>query len=542
MSEQSNNPGLQIRLPLLFAITLAAGMFIGRQLPRSGSHFSQKSEISAGSGSVLDEIMQYVDARYVDTVNMETIKNTAIQQVLDQLDPHSIYISPEEAQSVEDDMNGSFEGVGIEFIMLDDTIQVITPMSGGPSETAGILAGDKLVTINDTIIAGKKVDNGTIYKKLRGPKGSPVRLGILRGKETALRQITVIRDKIAIQSIETAYMIDEKTGYVKVNQFTSKTYTEFMEAIRPMAEEKGMTNLLLDLRGNPGGYLEEATQMLSQFFPEHKLLVYTEGRTDSRQEYKSSGRARFNIQNVAVLIDEGSASASEIVAGAIQDHDRGWIIGRRSFGKGLVQEEYPLSNQGRLRLTVARYYTPSGRCIQRPYKNNNHYNNEESLRLTSGELTDISKIKIEDTTHYYTGMGRLVYSGGGILPDIFVPLDTSYFSPYFTEANRLMPQFLSRWMEVHGREALPATAEAMLSYQTDDKIIADFVEYLQKQGIAKNDAQLSRCRQEIKLRLKARMAHILFNEETQFRILNADDPAVEKAVKILRSGEPVAKR
>lgn len=542
MSEQSNNPGLQTRLPLLFAITLAAGMFIGQQLPRSGSHFSRKSEISVGNGSVLDEIMQYVDARYVDTVNMETIKNTAIQQVLDQLDPHSVYISPEEAQSVEDDMNGSFEGVGIEYIMLDDTIQVITPMSGGPSETAGILAGDKLVTINDTIIAGKKIDNGTIYKKLRGAKGSPVKLGILRGKETTLRQITVIRDKIAVHSIETAYMIDDKTGYVKVNQFTSKTYNEFMEAIRPLAEEKGMTNLLLDLRGNPGGYLEEATQMLSQFFPEGKLLVYTEGRTDSRQEYKSSGRARFNIEHIAVLIDEGSASASEIVAGAVQDHDRGWIIGRRSFGKGLVQEEYPLSNQGRLRLTVARYFTPSGRCIQRPYKNNSHYDSEENLRLTSGELTDVSKIKIEDTTHYYTGSGRVVYSGGGILPDIFVPLDTSYFSPYFTDANRLMPQFLSRWMEVNGRQALPATIEAMLQYQTDDKIIADFVEYLQKQGVAKNEAQLSRCRQEIKLRLKARIAHILFNEETQFRILNAEDPAVEKAVNILRKGEPVAKR
>jgi carboxyl-terminal processing protease len=342
--------------------------------------------------------------------------------------------------------------------------------------------------------------------------------------------------------VETAYMIDDKTGYVKVNKFTAKTYNEFMEGIRPMAEEKGMTNLVLDLRGNPGGYLEEATQMLSQFFPEGKLLVYTEGRMDSRQEYKSNGRARFNIQNIAVLIDEGSASASEIMAGAIQDHDRGWVIGRRSYGKGLVQEEYPLSNKGRLRLTVARYYTPSGRCIQRNYKDNDHYDDEESMRLSSGELTDATKFKITDSTNFYTGMGRIVYSGGGIMPDVFVPLDTSYFSPYFTEANRYLPQFFSRWMEMQDRSKLPATADQMMVYTVADNTVEELVQYLQKQGVAKNENQLARCRQEIKLRLKARMAHVLFGDEAQFRVINDDDPAVEKAVQLMKSGEPVAKK
>ena len=542
MSDQPNNSGFQTRLPLILALTLAAGMFIGQQLPRTNAHFSQRSNMAANGGSVLDEIMQYVSARYVDTLNVNNIKDKAIQSVLDQLDPHSVYISPEEAQAVEDDMNGSFEGVGIEFIMLDDTIQVVTAMSGGPSETAGILSADKIVMINDSVVAGVKIDNGKIFKKLRGPKGSLVKLGVLRGQETALRQITVTRDKIPVQSIETAYMIAEQTGYVKVNRFTSKTYTEFMEAIRPMIEEKGMINLMMDLRGNPGGYLEEATQMLSQFFPEGKLLVYTEGRTDSRQEYKSNGHARFNIQNIAILIDEGSASASEIVAGAIQDHDRGWVVGRRSFGKGLVQEEYPLSNNGRLRLTVARYYTPSGRCIQRAYKDNKNYDDEESNRLASGELTGTTKIKIVDSTQYYTGMGRVVYCGGGITPDVFIPLDTSYFSPYFTEANRYLPQFLSRWMEQHDRAALPTSINQMMLYKVGDNIVEDFVQYLQKQGIKKNEAQLSTCRQEIKLRLKARMAHILFNDEAQFRVINDDDPTVEEALQLLKKGGPVVKR
>ncbi len=542
MSDQPNTSPFQTRLPLILALTLAVGMFIGQQLPRTDAHFMQKPNMASGSGSVLDEILQYVNARYVDTVNVASVREKAIQEVLDQLDPHSVYISPEEAQAVEDDMNGTFEGVGIEFIMLEDTIQVVTAMSGGPSESAGILGGDKIVTINDSVVAGVKIDNGKIYKKLRGPKGSFVKLGILRGRETALRQITITRDKIPVQSVETAYMIDDKTGYVKVNKFTAKTYNEFMEGIRPMAEEKGMTNLVLDLRGNPGGYLEEATQMLSQFFPEGKLLVYTEGRMDSRQEYKSNGRARFNIQNIAVLIDEGSASASEIMAGAIQDHDRGWVIGRRSYGKGLVQEEYPLSNKGRLRLTVARYYTPSGRCIQRNYKDNDHYDDEESMRLSSGELTDATKFKITDSTNFYTGMGRIVYSGGGIMPDVFVPLDTSYFSPYFTEANRYLPQFFSRWMEMQDRSKLPATADQMMVYTVTDNTVEELVQYLQKQGVAKNENQLARCRQEIKLRLKARMAHVLFGDEAQFRVINDDDPAVEKAVQLMKSGEPVAKK
>lgn len=534
MSDQSLNTKPQIRFPLLFALALAVGIFIGQQLPRSERHFTKSSVQQNHPGSVMDEIMQFVKARYVDTVDVNSIKDKAIRNLLDQLDPHSIYITPEEAIAVDEDMKGGFDGIGIEFLMLDDTILVVTPLPGGPCESVGILAGDKIIRINDSIVAGVKIDNGKIYKKLRGEKGSEVRLSVLRGSNVL--DFKVLRDRIPVKSVEIAYMLDDATGYVKVNRFMAKTYTEFMEAIRPMAEEKNMRNLVVDLRGNPGGYLDEATQMLSQFFPEGKLLVYTEGRTDSRQEYNSSGRARFNIQQIAILIDEGSASASEIMAGAIQDHDRGWVIGRRSFGKGLVQEEYPLTNKGRLRLTVARYFTPSGRCIQRNYKGNTHYGNDEANRLKSGELTDGTKMAVADTTKFYTGMGRVVYSGGGITPDVFIPLDTSYFNPFFNEMNGHLPQFLSRWMEQH-KGGLPTDAnEFEQNYKVGDDIIAALADYAIKQGAKRDEKQLLQSKNELKLRLKSRMARVLFGDTVQYKIINSDDPAIEKALQLIKSG------
>lgn len=543
MSEQPAPSKFQIRLPLLLALTLAAGMFIGQQLPRANAHVQSTTGSHGNTSSVLDEIMQFVNARYVDTVDVNSIKEKAIKSLLDELDPHSVYISPEEAQVVEDDMNGSFVGIGVEFLMLDDTIQVVTPMPGGPSESVGIMPGDKIISINDTTVAGVHIETSKIYKKLRGEKGSEVRLGIRRGKETTQRNFTVIRDNIPVKSVETAYMLDDKTGYIKINRFTAKTYNEFMEALRPMAEEQGMSNLTIDLRGNPGGYLEEATQMLSQFFPEGKLLVYTEGRSDNRQEYKSNGRARFNIQNIAVLIDEGSASASEILAGAIQDHDRGWVIGRRSYGKGLVQEEYPLSNQGRLRLTVARYFTPSGRCIQRVYKNNKNYAKEEMLRLNNGELTDSTKVKVSDSTAFYTGMGRVVYAGGGITPDVFIPLDTTYFNAFFDQLNHNLPQFLSRWMDENGRNALPASEDEFVkTYKVTDQTVEALAQYAVKQGATYSAAQLAKCKNELKLRLKARIARLLFGNKAEYRVINNDDPAIAKALQVMKSGTPVAQK
>lgn len=538
MPEHNLTPKFQTRLPLLLAVTLAIGMLIGQQLPHYDRNLLLGNKNSVADGP-LDEILRYVESKYVDSVDVDPLRKQAIDHLLEGLDPHSVYISPEELKAVEDDMNGEFEGVGIEFIVLDDTIQVVAPLSGGPAETAGILAGDKIVTINDSSFAGVNIENGKIYDKLRGPKGSKVKIGVRRGRETVLRQFDVVRDIIPVKSVDAAYMLDEQTGYIRVAQFNSNTYQEFMQSLTSMAEERGMKNLVLDLRGNPGGYLEEATDMLSQIFPEGKLLVYTQGRGGQRKDYKSNGRARFDVQNIAVLIDEGSASASEIVAGAVQDWDRGWVLGRRSFGKGLVQEQYPLSNGGAVRLTVSRYYTPSGRCIQKDYKNDRDYEHEPERRLKNGELNHAEKVKQADSTQYYTGQGRIVYGGGGITPDVFIPLDTSFSSPYFSALRSLVPAFISRWSEHHDRNQVPSSLQEFLSYQVPNDMLEALVAYAEKEGHAKNTQELHKCRRELTLQLKARLGKVLFGDEAYFRILNDDDPAVEKAVQLLKSGQRV---
>jgi len=533
MSDTNPTPKFQVRLPLILAATLAIGMFIGQKLPRY-DHQVRLLSGSVGTNGTLDEILRYVEAKYVDSVNVAELKDEAIAAVLDHLDPHSNYISPEERKALDDEMQGEFEGVGIEYLMVADTMQVIAPLSDGPAEKAGVVAGDRIIQIDDTPMAGVKVNTELIYKKLRGSKGSPVKLGIRRNAEAMLREITVIRDVIPVHSVLAAYMLDSLTGYVKVSRFNANTHKEFMSGIRPMVEEQGMQDLIIDLRGNPGGYLEEATQMLSQFFPEDKLLVYTQGRTDKRKEYKSTGRARFNIQNVAVLIDENSASASEIVAGAIQDHDRGWIVGRRSFGKGLVQEQYPLSDDGALRLTIARYFTPSGRCIQRDYKHGQDYRHEAERRLHNGELSDVNKIHQADSTKFYTGLGRIVYSSGGVTPDAFVPIDTSFSNEYYTALRRILSQFAARWMENRDKSQFPGTVqEFMKSYTVSDDLLNELAVYGQKEGVKRNETQLAASRTELKLQLKARIAKLLFKDEGLYRVLNDDDPAVEKALSLM---------
>lgn len=542
MTEQEQQPKFQTRLPLLLAATLALGMLIGQQLPHYDRNFRLESRRSETAGT-MEEILRYVEAKYVDTVDTESLRNRAIEHLLEDLDPHSVYISPDELKAVEDDMNGEFEGVGIEFIILDDTIQVVAPLSGGPSEVAGILAGDKIVSINDTVIAGIHLETGKIYNKLRGPKGSRVKIGILRGNEKTLRYFEVARDIIPVKSLEAAYMLDDQAGYFKIARFNSNTYQEFMQALTPMVEEKGMKSMVLDLRGNPGGYLEEATEILSQLFPDGKLLVYTKGRAGQRKDYKSNGRARFDLQNVAVLIDEGSASASEIVAGAVQDWDRGWVVGRRSFGKGLVQEQYPLSNGGAMRLTVSRYFTPSGRCIQRDYKNGQEYDHEAERRLLNGELSNAAKVKQGDSTQYFTGQGRVVFGGGGITPDVFIPIDTSYSSKYFSDVQQQIPQFIFRWKENPDHSKLPATLSEFASkYVVSDEMLDALVSYAEKQGAKSSPADLAKCRNELKLMLKARLAKTLFGDEGLYKILNEDDPAVEKALQVLKSGQPVARK
>jgi carboxyl-terminal processing protease len=544
--QESNPTKTQIRLPLILAGVLALGMYIGGQLPHYDKNLSFTKGNSSPSGAfsgTIDEIMRYIDARYVDTVSTNELKNEAINHLLEKLDPHSVYISPDELSAVNEDMSGNFQGIGIEFLLVEDTIQVVSPISGGPSESVGIMAGDKIVKIGDSIVAGIHIDNGRIFKLLRGEKGSKIGVSILRGQEKQLRDFVITRDIIPVHSLDIAYMLDEKTGYVKISKFSATTYQEFMEALRPMAENQGMENLVIDLRGNPGGYLNEATNILSQFFAEGKLLVYTKGRTEDRRDYKSNGRARFKIDNVAVLIDEGSASASEIVAGAIQDHDRGWIIGRRSFGKGLVQEQYPLKDGGALRLTIARYYTPSGRCIQRDYKHTNQYDGEADRRLKSGELMDASKMRIADSTKFYTVMGRIVYSSGAITPDVFIPLDTSFANQFYFDVRGHLNEFTAKHLEIHPKSEFPNNLKDFIAnYNVSDAILDEMVAYAIKNKTKPNPASLLKCKSELKLQFKARLAKNLFKEEGLFSVINADDPAIDKALQIMKKGQRVGEK
>lgn len=535
----------QIRLPIIFAAVLALGMLLGQRLPRPDAlvKFTNHPNSSAGFAGAFDEIIRYIEAKYVDTIETSALKTRAINHLLQQLDPHSVYISAEEFKLVEDDMTGDFEGIGVEFIMLDDTIQVVTPLSGGPAETAGVRAGDKIVTIEDSTVAGIKIETASIYKKLRGPKGSPVKIGVKRGKELALQHFTILRDVIPVKSVEVAYMLDQDIAYIKINRFSAKTHQEFIEALSTLVEKQNAKRLVLDLRGNPGGYLNEAVDLLSQFFTEGKLLVFTQGRAEKKKEYKSNGRARYNIENIAILIDEGSASASEIVAGAIQDHDRGWIIGRRSYGKGLVQEQYPLSDGGALRLTVARYYTPSGRSIQRNYQNGaEEYAHETERRLQNGELSNSDKIKFEDTTRFYTGLGRIVYGGGGIMPDIFIPLDTSFAHPHFFEVRQLLPLFTSRWLEQTGRQNLPGSLEEFMKFQISEDLMAQLLQFAAKESTRKDTQLPPKSILELKHLLKARIAKLLFDDLGLYKILNEDDPAIEEARSVLRSGLPITRK
>lgn len=530
-----------IWLPLLFAIVLVTGMLLGMRMQSNMPKLVVEQEAPGpegiGQGKV-EEILRYVEAKYVDAVDKEALTQEVIDDLLSRLDPHSNYISAEELQAVNEQLKGNFDGIGVEFMVLDDTIVVVTPLAGGPSETAGILSGDRIVQIADSTIAGVGMDSDDIIKMLRGEKGTDVQIGILRGKETKLRQFTVTRDEIPMNSVDVAYMLDANTGYIKVNRFSATTYEEFMKALEELVENQGMEDLVLDLRHNPGGYLQQATNMLSQLFKEKdKLLVYTEGDAVSRSEYTSTGRNFFDVEDIVVLIDEGSASASEIVAGAIQDHDRGVIIGRRSFGKGLVQEQYKLRDGAALRLTVARYYTPSGRSIQKPYDDPEAYEHEMYDRYETGEMEAARNILIQDSTEYYTDNGRIVYGGGGIMPDVFVPIDTLTLDEDYLTLRQYVPQYVFRYL---GEEADPAALTEqgldrfVTSFSIDDALLQGLITYAEEHGDPLTaDALSEPVKRATKHMLKARIAKQLFEDEGYYKVWNMEDAMVKEALKAI---------
>lgn len=549
MNNQENSllQKVSIWLPLMLAVVLALGMYLGLRFQEADSARTSGAETAAfhramaGQGRV-EELLRYIEAKYVEDADQEELVRKAIESVLAELDPHSVYIPSEDLIAINEQMEGNFDGIGVEFMMLDDTIVVVTPLVGGPSEAVGIQAGDKIVTIEDSIVAGVKLSTPDIFSLLRGESGTKVDVGVKRGHQATLLPFTITRDKIPVHSVDVAMMLDEKTAFIKINRFSATTYTEFVDALKPMAEEQGMENLVIDLRLNPGGYLTQATNMLSQIFPEKgKLLVYTEGRTVKRTEYNSSGRVLFQVGDVVVLIDEGSASASEIMAGAVQDHDRGVIIGRRSFGKGLVQEQYPLRDASALRLTVARYYTPSGRCIQKDYSEDAAYNRDREERYINGELSGEIAATIADSTRYYTDDGHVVYGGGGITPDLFVPLDTFLIREDYLRWRQYTAGYVFRYLEQNPNLKENTTlADYAAGFRVSDAMYDGLIAYGREQGEEADLPAKPQVQRALKRFLKARLARQLYGPEGFFTVWNGEDDMVREALRVLQAPDPLA--
>ncbi|MBA2406821.1 MAG: S41 family peptidase, partial [Chitinophagales bacterium] len=488
--------------------------------------------------NTLDLVLDYVRAKYVDTVNLNVLEDGAIEKMLENLDPHSTFIPSKDLQEVNQELEGNFEGIGIEFFIVADTIMVVNVISGGPAESVGILSGDRIITINDSLFAGKEIDDQDVVNHLRGPKGSKVRVGINRKGSKSLTKFNITRDEIPMYSVDASYMIDPQTGFIKINRFSETTYDEFIAATKKL-KQQGMSRLVIDLRQNGGGFLNAATDIVDELIDQPKLMVYTKGRVYSRTDYKTRVLGEFEEGKLAVLIDEGSASASEIVSGAIQDWDRGVIVGRRSFGKGLVQEQYGLSDGSALRLTVAKYYTPSGRCIQKPYNHDiTAYYNDLLDRYQKGEFINKDSIKQGDTVKYYTSKGRVVYGGGGIMPDVFVPLDTSNNSnTYLNEIlnQGLIQQFTYNYYSDHGRmlDNYKTLDDFRRNFTVSDEIYKSFTAFATKKVNAPKEKDMASARLYINNRIKAFLGREHFSIDAFYAVINDEDDTVQKALQAI---------
>ncbi|OFY57610.1 MAG: peptidase S41 [Bacteroidetes bacterium RBG_13_46_8] len=486
------------------------------------------------------KVLEWIDNYYVDTINQEELVETAITQLLKELDPHSSYLSKEEVEEMNEPLQGNFEGIGISFNILDDTIFVISPISGGPSEKVGILSGDRIVMVDGKNVAGIGINNEKVYELLRGKKGTHVTVTVQRRKVNDLLDFNITRDKIPIFSIDASYKVNENTGYIKINRFSLTTVDEFKKSISTLKKDN-ISNLILDLTNNGGGYLEIATELADQFLAEGELIVYTQGVNNPKKEYLATKEGEFEKGKLVVLIDEGSASASEIVSGAIQDWDRGIIVGRRSFGKGLVQRRGPLPDQSELRLTIARYYTPTGRLIQKPYdKGKEDYDLDISRRYTHGEFVSSDSIHFPDSLKYYTLKNtRLVYGGGGIMPDLFIPLDTSYYTDYYRDLIRLgiLNQFVLNYVDQNRNELLrlyPDILAFKSGFEMDEDILNRLTLFAVEQGLPENPDALTVSGKQIKTLAKGYIARDLWSTSEFYQIVNEEDAKFQAALSILK--------
>lgn len=528
--------------PLWLALSVVIGIFIGTFY---ANHFggNRLSIINSGTNK-LNNLLHIVDDQYVDTVDVSDLVEKAMPLLLSELDPHSVYISAKDRQMAEDDLKGSFSGVGIEFVIRKDTLRVQNVIKNGPAERAGVLAGDKIVEVDDSSFVGSILTNEYAIHALKGVKDTKVKLGILRRGEKELRQLTVTRGEIPMKSVNATYMLDDETGYIRIKNFGENTYPELLIALAQLSQED-FKNLVIDLRGNTGGYLGSAVQIANEFLPKNKLIVYTEGRRSPRQEYRSDGRGSYQNMPLVVLIDEGSASASEILSGAIQDNDRGTIIGRRSFGKGLVQQPIEFNDGSIIRLTIARYYTPSGRCIQKPYTSGQDKNYEEDLmiRYQHGEFFSQDSIK-HTGPEYRTSNGRVVYGGGGITPDIFVGEDTTAYTSYYKEASMsgLILQFCYDYTD-DNRQKLSAYGDvpSLEKYLKHQGIVDRFANYADKQGLKRRNLLIQRSYKLLERYLFSRIIYNILDEQQWIEYLNSDDPAITESLRLMKEGNSFPK-
>jgi len=534
MNEKKNNRFM----PLLMAVSVVVGILIGTFY---ANHFSgnRLSIINSGSNK-LNNLLRLVDDQYVDTVNVNDLVEKAMPQILAELDPHSVYISAKDMQIANDDLKGSFSGVGIEFTIRHDTLHVQNVIKNGPSERAGLIAGDKIVMVDDKPFTGKTLTNEEAMHRLKGPKDTKVKLGIMRGREKTIRNFVVTRGDIPTKSVTATYMLDEKTGYIRLKNFGENTYPELLIALAKLSQQ-GFENLTIDLRGNTGGYLESAVQIANEFLPKGQLIVYTQGRKQARQEYRSDGRGSYQQIPLVVLIDEGSASASEILAGAIQDNDRGTIIGRRSFGKGLVQKPMAFNDGSMIRLTIARYYSPSGRCIQKPYVSGDNKDYEEDLlvRYQHGEFFSQDSIKHEGPA-YKTRIGREVFGGGGITPDIFVAEDTTDVTSYYKQASMsgLIIQFAYDFTD-NNRDKLKEyqSLKDLEKYLVKQNMVEKFASYGEKNGLKRRNLMIQRSHKLLERYIHSRIVYNMMSEEAWVEYINEDDPAIKETLKVFRENK-----
>ena len=532
-------------IPLIIAVSVLVGILTGTFYSKRFSNERKEYSANFTTSNKLNGLLRIINDQYVDTVNMTQLIEDAMPQILGELDPHSSYIPAKDLQAVNDDLAGSFSGIGVQFTIQQDTIHISNVIPGGPSEKVGIMAGDRIVEIDDSAFVGKIVTNYESMKRLKGPKGSEVKLGIFRQGEKELLHFTIVRGDIPVKSIDAAYMLNDKFGYIKVNKFGETTYPEMLISLAQL-HQQNCQGIVIDLRGNTGGYMGPAIQMVNEFLPKGRLIVYTQGRMAPRENYPSNGTGSSQEMPIIVLLDEGSASASEIFAGAIQDNDRGTIIGRRSFGKGLVQQPIEFNDGSAIRLTIARYYTPSGRCIQKPYNKgrDEEYELDILTRYEHGEFFSQDSIKQDESHIYYTSIGRPVYGGGGIMPDIFVPQDTIGMTSYFRMAiNRgLTVQFCFQYTD-QNRAKLQKydNADDLLKYLKTQNILEKFARFAESKGLKRRNILMYKAKEHFDRNLYGNIIYNMLNMEEYLKYLNQSDKTVLKALEILEKEEAFPK-